>query len=75
MERGTGKSEVVGFAAYESACTVIVGGEGSSVDFATTTETVQGSESVDFVGVDTITYDDRERFASSLAGRLDYLRR
>lgn len=75
-EREIGKSEAAGFAAYESMYTVIAGGEGSSVDFAMTTETARGSESVDFVDdVDTIAYDDRGRFASSPAGRLDYLQR
>jgi len=56
--------------------TAIAGEEGSSVDFAMTTETVRRSESVNFVDdVDMIAYDDRERIASSPAGHLDYLRR
>lgn len=76
MERGIGKSEAAGFAAYESACTAIAGGERSSVDSAMTTETAQGSESVNFVDdVDTIVCDDTERIASSSAEHLDYLRR
>lgn len=77
MERGIGKSEAVGFAAYGSVYMAIAGEEGSSVDFAMTTEIVRGSESVNFVDdADTTTCDDRERIASlPLAGRLDYLRR
>lgn len=75
-ERGIERSEAARFAAYELTCTAIAGGEGSSVDFAMTTETAQRSASVNFVGdVDTITCDDKERIASSPTGRLDYLRR
>lgn len=68
-------SEVVEFAAYESTYMAIAGGVESSVDFAMTTETVRGSESVNFVDdVDTTAYDDRERIANWLAvERLDYL--
>jgi len=73
-EREIGKFEAVGFAACESTCTAIAEGAGSSVDFAMTTEIVQRSESVNFVDVDTIMYDDKERIVSSLAGRLNYLR-
>lgn len=74
-EKEIGRSEVVGFAAYESTCTAVAGGAGSSVDFARTTETARGSESVNFVDdADTTACDGRERIANwSAAGRLDYL--
>lgn len=76
MERGIGRSEVAEFAAYESAYTVIVGGERNSVDFAMVTETAQMNESVNFVDdVDMTTCDDTERIANSPAGHLDYLQR
>jgi hypothetical protein len=75
-ERGIGKSEAAGFAAYGLACTVIAGGEENSVDFAMMTETARGSENVNFVDdADTIACDDRERIANSpSAGHLNYLR-
>lgn len=75
MEKEIGRSEVVGFAAYVSTCTAIAGGAGSSVDFAMTTETAQGSESVNFVDdADMTACDDRERIANWLAvERLGYL--
>lgn len=76
-ERGTGRSEAAGFVACGSVCTATAGGEGSSVDFASTTETARGSESVNFVDdADTRARDGRGRIASSpSAERLDYLRR
>lgn len=76
-ERGIGRSEAAGFVAYGAVCTAIAGGEGSSVDFASTTESARGSESVNLVDdADTRACDDRERIASSpSAERLDYLRR
>lgn len=65
----------MGFAAYESTCTAVAGGAGSSVDFATMTETAQESESVNFVDdADTTACDGRERIANwSAVGRLGYL--
>lgn len=76
-ERGTGRSEAVGFVACGSVYTAIAGGGGSSVDFASTIETARVSESVNFVDdADTRACDGRERIASSpSAERLDYLRR
>lgn len=65
----------MGFAAYESTYTAAAEGAGSSVDFATTTETARESESVNFVDdADKTACDGRERIANwSAVGHLDYL--
>lgn len=57
------------FVACESANTVVAGGAESSVDFATTTETVRASENASFAGDADRTACD-ERIGSWSAGRL-----
>lgn len=63
-ERETGRFAAAEFAAYEWTCRAVAGAAGSSVDFATTTETARGIGSVSFAAdADTTAHDGRERIA------------